>query len=228
MSIYEEFFMIKKIVISGMIALVLLACSSKESQSLAKAYEQKQNYYKYLQKTEKLQLQENNITKVLVTATYMNQPNIDNDDTSDEVFLIGLYKEESDIKPFIDDGLSIRLKDVKTKKERRKDGDEARQARQEKIAQLRMNDQNVSLIRVYDREIKKEKKKKAYLNPTVVQVVNKDNALLKGISFVSDWNQFYLVHFKHIAGNRLQLQVKSEDMNLTGTLNFAKVAKYAL
>ena len=224
----RSFFMIKMVITSGVVALFLVACSSKESQSLSKAYAQKQNYYKYLQKTEKLQLQENNITKILITATYMNKPTIDNDDKSDEVFLVGLYSEDKEIESLTQDRLHIKLKDVKTKEERRKDRDAYRKLRKVEIEKLRTSDQNISLIRKYDKKISALKKKKLYLDPIDIKVVPKGNALLNGISFVSDWSQFYLVHFKHIEGNRLQLQVKSEDLNTTGTLNFAKVAKYAL
>ena len=58
------------------------------------AYSDKINYHKHLQKTEKTQLYENNVTKVMLTATYLYTPNYEKNDTRDEVFIVGIHLED--------------------------------------------------------------------------------------------------------------------------------------
>ena len=77
------------------IAIVLLhGCTSKQETDLMKGYSEKMTYHKQLQKTEKTQLYENNVTKVMLTATYLYTPNFENNDTRDEVFIVGLTMED--------------------------------------------------------------------------------------------------------------------------------------
>lgn len=79
---------------------LLLGCTSKEEQELMQAYSDKINYHKYLQKTEKTQLYENNVTKVMLTATYLYAPNYEKNDTRDEVFIVGLHlADEESVYP---------------------------------------------------------------------------------------------------------------------------------
>ena len=77
------------------IALALLfGCTSKKEEELMQAYHDKVNYHKLLQKTEKTQLYENNVTKVMLTATYLYTPNYEKNDTRDEVFIVGIHLED--------------------------------------------------------------------------------------------------------------------------------------
>lgn len=82
----------------SMIALtgivLLLGCTSKEERSLMESYKNKINYHKQLQKTEKTQLYENNVTKVMMTATYLYTPTLDKNDTRDEAFIVGIHLED--------------------------------------------------------------------------------------------------------------------------------------
>jgi len=220
-------------------------------------YEKKQNYYKYLQKTEKVQFKEGNLTKLSVTATYMNKPSIELDDKSDEVFLIGVYTEEDEIESLRGENLMIELKNVKTREEKREERDKRRaerKLRRAKLAVLRLKDINATL----PLDDNKSKKSNKYLTPKKIKLISNDSSMLEGIAFVSDWSQFYLVTYKYIAGNRLTLRVRTKKskekleeekvkrkkakekakakkknnkkINLYNikTLNFAKVAKYAL
>ena len=57
-------------------------------------YGEKANYHKQLQKTEKTQLYKYNVTKVMLTATYLYTPNFEKNDTRDEVFIVGLYLDD--------------------------------------------------------------------------------------------------------------------------------------
>jgi len=194
-----------KLSLALVIMTLLISCSSKEQDDLLKEHQGNKNYYKYLQKTEKVQFKENNITKMFVTATYMNKPTIDKDDTSDEVFLVGIFSENGEIESLTSEEFNLTLKEVKTNKELEKEKEEAYKKRKEKrlIAEALGNDVNSS-------EFAKQKKKAIYLEPLDVKRVSQDNPLLKEISFVSEWNQFYLVRFAHVAGNRLSLKIKSK------------------
>ena len=58
-------------------------------------------YHKRLQKTEKIQLYEGNVTKAMLTATYLYTQTYEKHDTRDEVFIVGIHLEEgvvADIK----------------------------------------------------------------------------------------------------------------------------------
>jgi hypothetical protein len=63
--------------------------------------------------------------------------------------------------------------------------------------------------------------------PKSIQALDADDLLLKDISFVSEWNYFYLVTFPHVARKSFKLTFKSELYG-KGELHFAKVAKYVL
>lgn len=79
------------IVLTGIV--LLLGCTSKEEIELMKAYTKNINYHKQLQKTEKIQLYENNVTKVMVTATYLYTQTHDKNDTRDESFILGIHRD---------------------------------------------------------------------------------------------------------------------------------------
>ncbi|MGC9350976.1 MAG: hypothetical protein ACP5D3_03225 [Sulfurovum sp.] len=81
----------------GLVTLLLLlsACSSKTDDPLLERFEKNKTAYRHLQKTEKAQLYENNVTKAFITATYLYTPG----DTlrrekRDEQFVVGIYLEE--------------------------------------------------------------------------------------------------------------------------------------
>jgi hypothetical protein len=73
---------------------LLLGCTSKQETDLMQGYSEKVNYHKQLQKTEKTQLYQDNVTKAMLIATYLYTPNFENNDTRDEVFIVGLYLED--------------------------------------------------------------------------------------------------------------------------------------
>ena len=78
---------------------LLVGCSSKKEEQLLKQYNKNAYYHAALQKTEKLQLYKNNITKAVLTATYMQKKHYNKYDRSSEKFIIGLDVEnEIDIK----------------------------------------------------------------------------------------------------------------------------------
>jgi len=80
--------------ISFIAIALLLGCTSKQETDLMQGYSEKVNYHKQLQKTEKTQLYQDNVTKAMLTATYLYTPNFENNDSRDEVFIVGLYLED--------------------------------------------------------------------------------------------------------------------------------------
>ncbi|MBT8344566.1 MAG: hypothetical protein KJO45_07605 [Sulfurovum sp.] len=80
--------------ISFIAIALLLGCTSKQEIDLTEGYSKKVTYHKQLQKTEKTQLYQDNVTKVLLTGTYLYTPNFENNDIRDEVFIVGLYMED--------------------------------------------------------------------------------------------------------------------------------------
>jgi len=84
------------------LSLLLLGCSSKEEKALLQVCNKEKQYHKKLLQTEKSQLYSGNETKVLLTATYFfEQTDIKKeDDTRDEIFIVGLYMEEMKTENF--------------------------------------------------------------------------------------------------------------------------------
>ncbi|SFV52138.1 hypothetical protein MNB_SV-8-875 [hydrothermal vent metagenome] len=165
-----------KIWVSVTVAALLTACTSKEEKVLMQTYEKERSYHKKLQKTEKTQLYEGQLTKVMLTATYLNGQSIKKNDKHDESFIIGVYIEESEAPSFSEAGYTLLLNGHP---------------------------------------------------PKSIKPLKEDDALLKDISFVSEWSKFYKVTFPHISGKSLTLVFKSELYG-KGELHFAKVAKYVL
>ena len=159
----------------SMIAL-LAGCASKEEQALMEAYETKKSYHQQLQKTEKTQLYDGNSTKALLTATYLNEQNLDEEYNPDEVFVVGVYIDDIEGESFDQEWYSLTL--------------------------------NGSA-------------------PKSIQELAADDPLLKHISFVSEWNHFYIITFPHTSSKSFKLVFESELYG-KGELHFAKVAKYVL
>ncbi len=78
----------------SMTALLIAGCSSKEEKSFTHIYENNKAYHAKLQKTEKTQLYDGEVTKAMLTATYLFTPTKDQNDTRDERFIVGLYIED--------------------------------------------------------------------------------------------------------------------------------------
>ena len=77
--------------------LFLIGCTTKKEDNLLKSYTEKMNYHKELQKTEKVQLYENNETSVVFVATYKFTKSFEKNDTRDEVFIVGIHAEEEEV-----------------------------------------------------------------------------------------------------------------------------------
>lgn len=85
--------------LSAMI-LLLLGCSHKKEDALLQKFVSKSDYHKKLQKTEKVQLYEQNVTKATLAATYLFDSTFENNDTRDEKFIVGIYLEDDEPSAF--------------------------------------------------------------------------------------------------------------------------------
>lgn len=82
-----------KILTVLIVTVLLVACTSKEEKALMKKYEKNKTYHRLLQKTEKIQLYEDKVTKVFLTATYLYVSSEEKEKKKDEVFVVGLHTE---------------------------------------------------------------------------------------------------------------------------------------
>jgi len=160
-----------------MLLLLTVGCSTKDKDTLFDSFNKERAYYKDLQKTEKMQVydNENNTTKALVVATYLSPKTYIEDDNSKEVFIIGVYLEEEwDAQP----GNAYTLK---------LDGQK----------------------------------------PLKVELLSRNDKLLKNKAFVTEWSTYYKITFPHVSKRSFLLTFESAKYG-KGQLNFAKVAKYTL
>ena len=179
--------------------LFLIGCTTKKEDSLLKSYSEKIDYHKQLQKTEKIQLYENNETKVVLVATHLYTKNFEKKDTRNEVFIIGVHIEDEEINDIVSlfgiekPNKSKKVNDKKSKKNKKK-------------------------VPVYGLTIKGKK-------AIVIKELDRNDARLKKLSFVTEWGSYYLVTFKHVKSKRFTLVFNSDTYG-KGTLHFSKVAKY--
>ena len=75
-------------------SLLLIGCTSAKNEDVLLSFQNNLTYHKILSKTEKTQLYDNNETKAMLTATYLYSPTFENNDTRDEVFIVGVHLEE--------------------------------------------------------------------------------------------------------------------------------------
>jgi len=90
----KESCMFKIVILATLLTLLMGCTSSKSEEALMRVYEKNKIYHKQLLKTEKIQLYVDNVTKVLLTATYLYEPARDKKQTNDEVFIVGIYADE--------------------------------------------------------------------------------------------------------------------------------------
>ncbi len=79
----------------------LVGCTTSKEDALIRSYKQKVDYHKQLQKTEKIQFFDNDVTKVVLTATYLYTPTFEKKDTRDEKFIIGIHFEDEGVDSMV-------------------------------------------------------------------------------------------------------------------------------
>jgi hypothetical protein len=221
----------------------LVGCTTSKEDALIQSYQQKVDYHKQLQKTEKIQLFENNVTKAVLTATYLYRPNFEKIDTRDEEFIIGIHFEDEGVESIVE-MMGMRdaddIQKLQAKKEKQsKHADNSLFADITKLIGLRNKHENDKAITVVD------KKKNNDTNDTVdnntslamygltlnkkkaikITSLNSTDERLKHIAYVTEWGNYYLVTFEHTNSKRFSLVFNSEKYG-KGTFSFAKVAKY--
>jgi hypothetical protein len=94
---------------------LLLGCTSKQETDFIQSNSDEERYHKQLQKTEKIQLYQDNVTKILLTATYLYTPKLENHDTRDEVFIVGFSMQDQTSGALDSEGNSLTLNGKKPK-----------------------------------------------------------------------------------------------------------------
>lgn len=194
-----------------------VACTSKEQKTLMENYDKEKNYHMQLQKTEKTQLYDGQVTKAMLTATYLFEKSVDKNDTRDEVFIVGIYIEEDeydtfDEVSFEDDDYTLVLRDHPVKKK--------------KVSKKEKSPKKVKLVKE-SKVSEKDKDDKKDKLPISTKELKLGDPLLKNISFKSEWSKFYLVTFPNTKKRSFKLIFDSYFYG-KGELNFAKVSKFVL
>lgn len=96
--------------------VLIVGCSTKKEDSLMRSYNEKVDYHKELQKTEKVQLYENNETSVVLVATYKFTKSFEKNDTRDEVFIVGIHTEEEEAENINVNDYNLTVNKKKAKK----------------------------------------------------------------------------------------------------------------
>jgi hypothetical protein len=216
----------------------LAGCTSPKEKALMESYQKNVDYHKQLQKTEKIQLYENNLTKLVLTATYLYKPNFEKFDQRDEEFIIGLHLEDESM---VEMGDVIEIFGIRDADDIRKMRD--RQKAESKVVPNSLYDDMMRFLKATDdtklttdkqtervKKVTKSKVEKYGLtlkgqNAIAIKRLNKNDKRLKDIAYVTDWGSYYLVTFEHTNSKRFSLVFESEKYG-KGTFSFAKVAKY--
>lgn len=215
----------------------LVGCTTSKEDVVIQSYQQKVDYYKQLQKTEKIQFFDNNITKIVLTATYLYTPNFKKFDQRDEEFIVGVHLEdESEID--MNDIIKIfgirDINDIKKMRDRQKEESKTiDNSLYSDILNLIENRENNDTLKATNKnKIKKNKNKvKKYglmlqgKKAIQIKALSKNDERLKDIAYVTEWGSYYLVTFEHIDSKRFSLIFNSEEYGKR-KFSFAKVAKY--
>ena len=224
----------------------LVGCTTAKEDALMQSYQQKVDYHKQLQKTEKIQLFENNVTKAVLTATYLYTPNFKKFDQRDEQFIVGVHLEDES-ETYLNDIIEVfgirDTDDIKKMRDKQKKKSETMPNSlyddMMSLVDTSKNNDNLKTTNKKDKNKIVNKKKsnknknkvKQYglilqgKNAIAIKSLNKNDKRLKDIAYVTDWGSYYLVTFEHTNSKRFSLVFKSEEYG-QGTFSFAKVAKY--
>ena len=165
-------------------------------------YNQKKTYFKTLQKTEKIILSENNITKVVLTATYLYDKNAKKRDRKNESFIVGLYFEDEEVGD-LSEIYGIRKIDDNTSKKPK-----------------------AKVISKKDKKIITEYALKLNGKKAIsIEKLDLNDERLKGITLVTKWSTYALVQFKYEKKKQLKMVFES-PLYGRGRASFSKVAKY--
>jgi hypothetical protein len=173
------------------VAIFFIGCSSKHEVKLDKALDKTITVDRHIQKTEKITIRDENETKILLTASYLNAEESfkDDDNRVNEKFIIGLYRadgmKDTDL---ISDEQNLTIHIAYPKPTKR------------------------------DHFTRKELKKRAKgvsRLPIVVQKLSQKDKLLKDMSFINNWSSYYLVEFPHSINKKFYLTYQNKTYGFT-------------
>ncbi|MEA1879444.1 MAG: hypothetical protein U9N11_02200 [Campylobacterota bacterium] len=210
------------------ILVLFTGCASKKEKHLISSYSEKVSQYKKLQKTESLLLSEDNVTKVVFTATYLYENTFKKDDNeSNETFIVGFYVQSEEI-----DNDSESMSEILGTREWPEPEEDNETLSESNLTIVKpsivdvnsADDDNTTNSEeqnmTTDFELTLKGKKAIY-----IEELDKKDYRLKNLSFVSEWSRFALVKFAHTEKQSFKLKLKSKLYG-SGTLPFAKVAKF--
>ncbi len=220
----------------------LVGCTTSKEDALIRSYKQKVDYHKQLQKTEKIQFFDNDVTKVVLTATYLYTPNFEKFDIRDEKFIVGVHLEDETAVGIKDIIEIFGIRNINEIKKMR-----AEQKNKSKVVRNSLYDDMMSLVdnntvkannkrqkskKTNKRKSKKNTKKiKKYglmlqgKKAIEIKELSKNDERLKDIAYVTEWGFYYLVTFEHTNSKRFSLVFNNKKYG-KGKFSFAKVAKY--
>ncbi|CAA6826538.1 MAG: Unknown protein [uncultured Sulfurovum sp.] len=210
------------------ILVLLTGCASKKEKHLIGSYSEKVSQYKKLQKTESLLLSENNVTKVVMTATYLYENRFKKDDNeSNETFIIGFYVNSEEIDN--DSESMAEILGTRVWPEPEDNNETNLTIVKNDISDLNTtNDDNTTKSEeqnmTTDFELTLSDKKNGQ-KAIYIEELDKRDHRLKNLSFVSEWSRFALVKFAHSKKKTFKLKLKSKHYG-SGELPFAKAAKF--
>jgi len=185
-----------------MVVFMLFGCSSKKEKALMQDYNEKKTYFKTLQKTEKIILSENNITKTVLTATYLYDKNAKKRDRKNESFIVGLYFEDKEVGA-LSEIYGIRKMDDNTSK---------------KTKAKVISKKDKKIITEYALKLNGKK-------AISIEELDVNDERLKGITLVTKWSTYALVQFKYEKNKHLEMVFES-PLYGRGRASFSKVAKF--
>jgi len=173
------------------VVIFFIGCSSKHEVKLDRALDNTIVVDRHIQKTEKITIRDENETKILLTASYLNAEESfeDDDNRINEKFIIGLYRADG-IKDadLISDEQNLTIHIAYPKPTKR------------------------------DHFTRKERKKRAKgvsRLPLVVKRLPHSDKLLKDMSFINNWSSYYLVEFPHSINKRFYLTYQNKTHGFT-------------
>lgn len=217
----------------------LVGCTTAREDALVHSYQQKVDYHKQLQKTEKIQFFDNNVTTIVLTATYLYKPNFEKNDKRYEEFIIGIHFEDEGVENIVD-MIGVRdVEDIQKMRDKKKQESEyvpdslfddiatfvgfgdAHKNDETETRQYVNNNDNKEINSTVPNYGLTLNSKKAIM----IKALNKNDERLKNIAYVTEWGSYYLVTFEHTDSKQFTLIFENEKYG-KGAFSFAKVAKY--
>ncbi|SFV64953.1 hypothetical protein MNB_SV-6-1445 [hydrothermal vent metagenome] len=177
--------------IISLVIILFMGCSSKHETKLDRDLEKSIVVDRNIQKTEKITIRDENETKILLTATYLNAESSLADDSNrvHEKFIIGIYRVDGikDMDLISDEqNLTIRIAYPKpTKRDH------------------------------FSRKELKKRAKGVVKLPVAVKKLSHNDPILRNMSLVNSWSSYYFVEFPHSINKKFTLTYQNKTYGYT-------------